>query len=105
MNKTNIAEILNKFDLRESDFQRIRAVTPLLKRHLDSFIADFYAWMAQHQEYQVFFASNPARLERVKQLQRVTCRSRGASTSKRMRPQWQLPSWVIMVIQTPPVLM
>jgi rsbT co-antagonist protein RsbR len=72
MNKTNIAEILNKFDLRESDFQRIRAVTPLLKRHLDSFIADFYAWMAQHQEYQVFFASNPARLERVKQLQRVT---------------------------------
>ena len=71
MSKTSIAEILAKFDLRDADFQRIRAVAPLLKRQLDDFIADFYKWMAQHREYQVFFASNPNRLERVKQLQRV----------------------------------
>ena len=72
MSKTNIPEILAKFDLREADFARIRAVTPILKRQLDEFLADFYEWMAQHREYQTFFGSNPARLERVKQLQRVT---------------------------------
>ena len=71
MSKTSITEILAKFDLREADLQRIRAAAPILKRQLDDFIADFYKWMAQHREYQVFFASNPARLERVKQLQRV----------------------------------
>jgi rsbT co-antagonist protein RsbR len=71
MSKSTIAEILSKFDLREADFQRIRAAAPVLKRQLDEFIADFYKWMAQHREYQVFFASNPSRLERVKQLQRV----------------------------------
>ena len=67
----NISEILNKFDLQEADFQRIRAVAPLLKDQLDSFIDDFYTWMQKHPEYQVFFGSNPARLERVKQLQRA----------------------------------
>ncbi|MFM7809561.1 MAG: protoglobin domain-containing protein, partial [Planctomycetota bacterium] len=71
MSRTSIVEILAKFDLRESDFQRIRAAAPVLKRQLDDFIADFYKWMAQHREYRVFFASNPSRLERVKQLQRV----------------------------------
>lgn len=69
--QTNISEILNKFDLQEADFQRIRAVAPLLKDQLDSFIDDFYTWMQKHPEYQVFFGSNPARLERVKQLQRA----------------------------------
>ena len=67
----NISEILNKFDLQEADFQRIRAVAPLLKDQLDSFIDDFYTWMQKHPEYQVFFGSNPARLDRVKQLQRA----------------------------------
>ena len=75
MSRTSIAEILAKFDLRESDFQRIRAAAPVLKRQLDDFIVDFYKWMAQHREYQVFFASNPSRLERVKQLQRVNWNS------------------------------
>ena len=69
--QTNISEILNKFDLQEADFQRIRAVAPLLKDQLDSFIDDFYTWMQKHPEYQVFFGSNPARLDRVKQLQRA----------------------------------
>ena len=73
MSKTqaSISDILNKFDLQEADFQRIRAVAPILKDQLDSFIDDFYKWMQNHREYQVFFGSNPARLERVKQLQRA----------------------------------
>jgi rsbT co-antagonist protein RsbR len=69
--QSSISDILNKFDLQEADFLRIRAVAPLLKDQLDSFIDDFYTWMQKHHEYQVFFGSNPARLERVKQLQRA----------------------------------
>src|SRR5690606_10643925 len=33
-------------------------------------------------------------MRQIEQLQSSTCRSRGASTSKRTRPQWQLPTWV-----------
>src|SRR5690606_15086797 len=33
-------------------------------------------------------------IRQIEQLQSSTCRSRGASTSKRTRPQWQLPWWV-----------
>jgi rsbT co-antagonist protein RsbR len=67
-----IEEILAKFDLHESDFARIRAAAPVLKRQLDAFIEDFYRWMRQHREFQTFFGSNQARLDRVKQLQRAT---------------------------------
>jgi rsbT co-antagonist protein RsbR len=71
MSTAAITEILAKFDLREADFARIRAAAPVLKKDLDGFIADFYRWMSAHREYQVFFGSNPTRLERVKQMQRA----------------------------------
>ncbi|MFZ4722494.1 MAG: protoglobin domain-containing protein [Phycisphaerales bacterium] len=71
MSTAAITEILAKFDLREADFARIRAAAPVLKKDLDGFIEDFYRWMSAHREYQVFFGSNPARLERVKQMQRA----------------------------------
>ena len=69
--QSSISDMLSKFELQEADFLRIRAVAPILKDQLDSFIDDFYTWMQNHREYQVFFGSNPARLERVKQLQRA----------------------------------
>lgn len=71
MPQNTIKETLDKFDLREADFKRIRAVAPMLMEQLDGFIADFYEWMAKHREFKVFFGTNPARLERVKQLQRA----------------------------------
>ena len=71
MPQTAIKDVLEKFDLREADFARIRAVAPMLVSQLDDFIADFYDWMSKHREYKVFFESHPARLERVKQLQRA----------------------------------
>jgi rsbT co-antagonist protein RsbR len=71
MSTPAIKEILAKFDLREADFARIRAAAPVLKKDLDAFIEDFYRWMSAHREYQIFFGSNPARLERVKQMQRA----------------------------------
>ena len=69
MPQASIQEILEKFELSAEDFERIRAVAPLLRAELDDHIESFYAWMRNHQEYQVYFASNPNRLERVKHLQ------------------------------------
>jgi len=69
MASTSIKDTLEKFDLRDADLRRIRAAAPMLVAQLDDFIADFYDWMSKHREYQVFFASNPSRLERVKKLQ------------------------------------
>lgn len=69
MPQTSINEILNKFQIYEDDFERIRAVAPFLKKELPDHIESFYTWMRKHNEYQVYFASNPKRLERVKSLQ------------------------------------
>lgn len=71
MNQHAIDEILDKFNITQDDVKRIRAVSPFLKAELDDHIADFYVWMAKHKEYQIFFASNPKRLERVMEMQRA----------------------------------
>jgi len=57
--QSSISDILNKFDLQEADFFRIRTVAPLLKDQLDSFIDDFYKWMQKHREYQIFLVPIP----------------------------------------------
>lgn len=69
MPQASINEILSKFQIHDDDFERIRAVAPLLKKELPEHIESFYTWMRKHNEYQVYFASNPNRLERVKTLQ------------------------------------
>lgn len=70
MPQASINEILSKFQIQDDDFERIRAVAPLLKKELPEHIESFYTWMRKHNEYQVYFASNPNRLERVKTLQK-----------------------------------
>lgn len=70
MPQASINEILSKFQIHDDDFERIRAVAPLLKKELPEHIESFYTWMRKHHEYQVYFASNPNRLERVKTLQK-----------------------------------
>lgn len=69
MPQHSIQEILDKFQITDADIARIRWVEPILKRQLPRFVDDFYAWMSGQKEFEVFFASNPSRLERVKQLQ------------------------------------
>ena len=71
MPQNTINETLEKFELRPEDFARVKAVAPMLMKQLDAFIADFYEWMGRHREFKMFFGSNPARLDRVKQLQRA----------------------------------
>lgn len=71
MNRQVIDEVLAKFEISESDLKWVRAAAPLLSREVDDHIRSFYEWMANHAEYQKFFASNPNRLERVKKLQVV----------------------------------
>lgn len=69
MPQNSIQEILEKFQITDADIARIRWVEPILKRQLPRFVDDFYVWMSGLKEFEVFFASNPSRLERVKQLQ------------------------------------
>jgi rsbT co-antagonist protein RsbR len=71
MNHPNIAGLLTKFDITQSDLDRVRAAGTILKPQLDDFIAAFYEWMATTPEYRAFFGTNPARLERVKPMQRA----------------------------------
>jgi rsbT co-antagonist protein RsbR len=69
-NNKEITEILAKFVINEEDILRIRAAGELLKLEINDHIACFYDWMAKHEAYQVFFANNPKRMERVVDLQK-----------------------------------
>ncbi len=66
-----IADITNKFEINAEDIARIRNVGKLLVPEIDDHIASFYDWLREHKEYQVYFASNPKRLERVLDLQKT----------------------------------
>jgi rsbT co-antagonist protein RsbR len=70
-NHSHIAGLLTKFDIAQPDLERVRAAGTVLKPRLDDFIAAFYEWMATTPEYRAFFGTNPARLERVKPMQRA----------------------------------
>jgi rsbT co-antagonist protein RsbR len=65
-----IVDTIKKFEIKADDIQRIREAGKLLKPELDDHIAVFYHWLRQHKEYQIFFSSNPKRLERVVELQK-----------------------------------
>lgn len=69
MTQASINDILAKFLIDDTDLERIHAVAPLLKSELTDHVEGFYDWMRRHQEYRLYFASNPNRLERVKLLQ------------------------------------
>lgn len=69
MPQAAINKILAKFQITDADIDRIRAVAPLLKQELTDHVDSFYTWMEQHEEFMVYFGSNPNRLERVKVLQ------------------------------------
>lgn len=69
MPQSSIQEILHKFQITPADVERVRSVAQFLSADLPAYVDDFYAWMRQHNEFQVYFASNPNRLERVKSLQ------------------------------------
>lgn len=69
MPQAAINKVLAKFQITDADIDRIRAVAPLLKQDLTDHVDSFYTWMEQHEEFMVYFGSNPNRLERVKVLQ------------------------------------
>lgn len=67
--ETNIAAVLNKFQINESDLSRVRTAGIVLKNEIAEHVESFYEWLSGQQEYDLFFASNPNRLERVKVIQ------------------------------------
>lgn len=68
--QVEIANIMSKFQIDANDIALIREAGKFIKPELDDHIKGFYDWLRQHKEYQIFFASNPKRLERVMELQK-----------------------------------
>lgn len=69
--QNDIDEILHKFQIEPADLERVRAAGPVLRRALDSVVATFYEWLSGQKEFELFFAHNPKRLERVMSLQKT----------------------------------
>lgn len=68
--QVEIANIMSKFQIDANDISLIREAGKFIKPELDDHINGFYVWLREHKEYQIFFASNPKRLERVMELQK-----------------------------------
>ena len=67
-----IAETIKKFQIEAQDIERIReAGELLLPSLLDEVIGKFYDWLKNYKEYQVYFGSNPKKLERIMVLQKA----------------------------------
>lgn len=69
MNANLIAETLNKFQITDQDITRIKDSASVLRPQIPEHIESFYVWMQKHNEYKVYFADQPNRLDRVKNLQ------------------------------------
>lgn len=69
MSELLIKETLNKFQITDQDIGRIRDSASYLRTQIPEHIESFYEWMQEHNEYKVYFADQPNRLERVKNLQ------------------------------------
>ena len=67
-----MAETIKKFQIEAKDIERIREAGELvIPSLLDKTIAEFYEWLKKHREYQVYFGSNPKKLERIMVLQKA----------------------------------
>jgi rsbT co-antagonist protein RsbR len=64
-----VSVTLGKFDIREEDRALVREVGRLMDPEIEDFVGDFYDWLSDKEEYQVFFAGSPVTLERVRKLQ------------------------------------
>ena len=53
--QVQIADTINKFQIGAEDINRIREAGKFLIPELSEHIKDFYAWLKQHKEYQIFF--------------------------------------------------
>jgi len=69
MDQVTQLSILKKFEIEQADIDRVRAVGPKLMLEIHDHLASFYEWMANHDEYQIFFANNPERMNRVQSMQ------------------------------------
>jgi len=69
MDQVTQLSILKKFEIEQVDIDRVRAVGPMLMLEIHDHLGAFYDWMAKHDEYQIFFANSPDRLNRVQTMQ------------------------------------
>lgn len=66
---SEIDKLLQKFEITEGDTQLVHEVGSLVMPDIEGHLDTFYAWMAQHQEYQDYFADDEPRLRRVRKMQ------------------------------------
>jgi rsbT co-antagonist protein RsbR len=69
MDQVTQLSILKKFEIEQADIDRVRAVGPMLMLEINDHLGLFYDWMSNHDEYQIFFANNPERMNRVQTMQ------------------------------------
>ena len=71
VDKASIEEksLLKKFWISQQDLEHVRAAGKLLEPVMDDFVEDFYRWLADQVEYELFFGGNTATLERVRRMQ------------------------------------
>lgn len=66
----NNAETIRKnFNLTQQDHDLVREAGVLLQPHMQEFVDGWYEWLSNRDEFEMFFGSNPANLNRVKGLQ------------------------------------
>lgn len=68
-NNYNSDSILKKFKITNNDIKLIREVGPKVMSEIQHHLDAFYDWLAEHDEYHIFFANNEARLSRVRDMQ------------------------------------
>ncbi len=69
--RNQIADVLKKFQILDTDIQHIREAGKYLVPKLDECIESFYVWLKGNKEYQVFFGNNNNKQDRVIALQKV----------------------------------
>jgi rsbT co-antagonist protein RsbR len=65
----DLDNILFKFDITSTDVAMVRQAGTLIDDTLGDMVGDFYAWIAQHEEYKTYFGGNSHTLQRVQALQ------------------------------------
>lgn len=69
----NIADLLKKFELTETDLELVRSAGTILAPQLEDFIDDWYRWLEMQPEYKQFF-SDDKNIDRVKKMQVINWR-------------------------------
>lgn len=70
VDKQKIQDVLDKFTISEKDLELVRAVGITLRTQIDKHVDEFYVWLENHEEFQLFFEDDDDKLKRTKKAQK-----------------------------------